>query len=289
MVNEAMRNLLDFLFKYGYWLLFVVLECISLLLLFRFNNYQGSIAFTSANRIAGQIHAFSAEVSSFFMLKGVNEELVRHNLTLETENELLRKALRRLTTEDSTLIQSLTELRQKETYRTVSANVINNSLNNRDNYLTLDKGTADGIRPEMGVICGNGLVGIVYMVSEHYSLVISLLNSKSSISCKFKYNNYFGFLKWREGDSRFAYLEDVPRHALFEQGDTIVTSGHSAVFPKGLMVGTVEHIDDSSDGMSYLLRIRLSTNFACLDNVLVLINGYGDEQDKLEEITKERK
>lgn len=274
-----MRNLLDFLFKYGYWFLFAALECISLLLLVRFNNYQGSIGFTSANRIVGHIYTLSAEVSSFFQLKGVNEQLVQHNLQLETENEALRKALRTLTDTDSTTAVPL----PTGDFSTIAANVINNSLNNRDNYLTLNKGTADGIRPEMGVICGNGLVGIVYMASEHYALVISLLNSKSSISCKFKHNDYFGYLKWQGGDSRHANLEDVPRHALFQQGDTIVTSGHSSVFPKGLMVGTVEQIDDSADGMSYRLGIRLSTDFACLDNVLVLANGFGEEQVKLEQ------
>lgn len=282
-----MRNLLDFLFKYGYWLLFIALESISLLLLFRFNNYQGSIGFTSANRIVGDIHALSAQVSSFFTLKEANESLVQYNLTLETENEMLRKVLRNLTTDDSIIVQQLEELRQDEVFHTVPANIISNSLNNRDNYLTLNKGAIDGIRPEMGVICGNGLVGIVYMVSEHYSLVISLLNSKSSISCKFKHNDYFGYLKWEEGDSRYAHLEDVPRHALFQQGDTVVTSGHSSVFPRGLMVGTVEEIEDSPDGMSYQLGIRLSTNFASLDNVLVLANRHAEELDRLEHITKE--
>lgn len=276
-----MRNLLDFLLKYGYWLLFLLLETVSFLLLFRFNSYQGSVGFTSANRIAGQVYALSAEVSSFFQLKSVNTQLTQYNTLLEAENERLRETLRR-TAGDSTLTQTADAL-AAQGYRCVTANVINNSLNRPDNYLTLDKGTADGVMPEMGVVSGSGVVGIVYMASEHYALVISLLNSKSSLSCKFKHNDYFGYLKWQEGDCRRANLEDVPRHALFQTGDTLITSGHSAVFPKGLMVGTVEQIADSKDGMSYLLGVQLSTDFACLDNVLVIGNLRREEQQTLEQ------
>ena len=125
-------------------------------------------------------------------------------------------------------------------YQIFKANVIKNSLNKADNYITLDRGTTEGIRPEMGVVDANGVVGIVYKTSPHYSLVIPLLNSKSSISCKIVGSDYFGYLKWEGGNSRFAYLKDLPRHAEFNLGDTVVTSGYSTVFPEGVMVGTVD-------------------------------------------------
>ncbi len=275
-----MRNLLTFLFKYGYWLLFFLLEVISFVLLFRFNNYQGSIGFTSANRMVGTIYHWAAKTTSFFQLRTINEQLVHDNVKLQTENESLRKALHQVIP-DSTF-EALALSLDKQGYSSLPARVINNSLNLSDNYITLDKGKKDGVIPEMGVVSGNGIVGIVYMVSDHYSLAISLLNSKSSISCKFKNNEYFGYLKWKKGDSRYAFLEDLPLHALFQKGDTIVTSGYSAVFPRGIMTGTVDSISESKDGLSYLLRIQLATNFAALDDVLLISNKQREEQQALE-------
>ena len=157
-----------------------------------------------------------------------------------------------------------------------------NSLNKADNYITLDRGSSDGIRPEMGVVDANGVVGIVYKTSPRYSLVIPLLNSKSSISCKIVGSEYFGYLKWEGGDSRFAYLKDLPRHAEFNLGDTVVTSGYSTVFPEGVMVGTVDDMSDSHDGLSYLLKIKLATDFGKVSNVRVISRSGQEEQNMLE-------
>ena len=167
-------------------------------------------------------------------------------------------------------------------YRIFKANVIKNSLNKADNYITLDRGSSDGIRPEMGVVDANGVVGIVYKTSPRYSLVIPLLNSKSSISCKIVGSEYFGYLKWEGRDSRFAYLKDLPRHAEFNLGDTVVTSGFSTVFPEGIMVGTVDDMSDSNDGLSYLLKIKLATDFGKLSDVRVVARTGQEEQKKLE-------
>ena len=134
----------------------------------------------------------------------------------------------------------------------------------------------------MGVACGNGVVGIVYKTSPHYSVVISILNSKSSISCKIVNSQYFGYLKWEHGDSRYAYLKDLPRHAEFNLGDTVVTSGYSTVFPEGVMIGTVDDMTDSNDGLSYLLKIKLSTNFGKISNVRVFAKNDQEEQKELE-------
>lgn len=252
------------------------------MLLFRFNSYQGSVGFTSANRFAGYIYTLSAEVSSFFKLRTINDQLTRENILLQTENEMLLKTLQQVSPDDTTISPSHIPYLQKAGYNLIPTHVINNSLHLPDNYITLNKGAADGVTPEMGVIGGNGIMGIIYMVSENYSLAISLLNSKSSISCKFKHNDYFGYLKWKGGSPRHALLEDVPRHALFQKGDTIVTSGYSAVFPKGLMVGTVDSIAESNDGLSYLLQILLSNDFTCMDNAMIISNKGHAEQQALE-------
>ena len=233
-----MRNLLDFFLKYNNWFLFIFLEVISFALLFRFNNYQGSVFFTSSNYMAGAVYETANSVTGYFHLKSINDDLAQKNVELELQMERLLEKLTELT-HDSTGIERM----RKESlsgYNIFKAKVVNNTLTHADNYITLDKGEKDGIRSEMGVVDGNGVVGIVYMTSDHYSIVIPVLNSKTSISCKIKNSDYFGFLKWDGGASNYAVVKDMPRHSLFSLGDTIVTSGHSAVFPSGIPVGTVE-------------------------------------------------
>lgn len=275
-----MRNLLNFLLKYNYWFLFVLLEAISFVLLFRFNNYQQSVFFTSANVVAGKVYEVSGGISSYFHLKSVNEDLLDRNMLLEQQITNLENMLKERQA-DSATMNSIRSLEQED-YRIFKAHVVRNSLNRADNYITLDKGASSGIRPEMGVVDGNGVVGIVYKTSPSYSLVISVLNSKSSISCKIVGSEYFGYLKWEYGDSRYAYLKDLPRHAEFNLGDTVVTSGYSTVFPAGVMVGTVDDMSDSNDGLSYLLKIKLATDFGKLGNVRVISRTGQDEQKELE-------
>lgn len=275
-----MRNLLNFLLKYNYWLLFILLEVICFVLLFRFNNYQQSVFFTSANVVAGKVYEVSGGISSYFHLKSVNEDLLDRNMALEQQITNLENRLKDYRI-DSITMNSIRYLEQAD-YKIFKAHVIRNSLNQADNYITLDKGSSAGIRPEMGVIDGNGVVGIVYKTSPSYSLVISVLNSKSSISCKIIGSEYFGYLKWEYGDSRYAYLKDLPRHAEFNLGDTVVTSGYSTVFPAGIMVGTVDDMSDSHDGLSYLLKIKLATDFGKVSNVRVIARTGQEEQKMLE-------
>lgn len=281
-----MRNLLNFILKYNYWFLFILLEIISFALLFRFNSYQGSVIFTSANGVAGKVYDTSAQVTSYFHLKEVNNQLIDRNVLLEKQLNVMRY---RLMAKGDTLqpIDSLTKVLFRN-FSLVKAEVINNSISHRNNYLTLNKGEADGIRPEMGVIDGRGVVGIVYLVSSHYSIVLSLLNSKSNISCKVRNRNYFGFLRWDGGDALHAWLEEIPRYARCRKGDAVVTSGYSAVFPRGIFVGIVENIYNSPDGMSYRLRVRLSTDFSKLSSVRVITNSNIDELQKLEQKVVEK-
>ena len=223
-------------------------------------------------------------VTGYFHLKTINDELVQKNVELELQLESIRKALIEAT-EDSSGVEQLKQ-EALAGYDIFKASVINNSVTHADNYITLDKGEADGIRSEMGVVNGSGVVGIVYLTSPHYSIVIPVLNSKSSISCKIKRSDYFGFLKWDGGSSEFAFIKDMPRHSLFSLGDTIVTSGHSAVFPSGIPVGTVDDIADSHDGLSYLLRVKLFTDFARLNDVRVIAQKGQEEQLELEKQVK---
>ncbi|MGN0049275.1 MAG: rod shape-determining protein MreC [Bacteroides sp.] len=275
-----MRNLLNFLIRYNYWFLFLLLEVAGFVLLIRFNRYQQSVCFTSANQVAGKVYEISGGILSYFHLKTVNEDLLDRNLWLEQRVSLLEKTLHERGI-DSARLYSLGTVAM-DTLRIFKANVIKNSLNRADNYITLDKGAREGIRPEMGVIDANGVVGIVYKTSAHYALVIPLLNSKSSISCKILGSDYFGYMKWEGGDSRFAYLKDLPRHAEFNLGDTVVTSGYSAVFPEGVMVGTVDDMQDSHDGLSYLLKVKLATDFGKVSDVRIIARSGQSEEKELE-------
>lgn len=282
-----MRNLLNFFLKYNYWFLFIFLEVISLVLLFRFNHYQGSAYFTTSNCLTGFVYETANHVTEYFHLKTINDDLVQKNVDLELQIEHLRGKLAELTGDTTALEQMKEEVLQE--YDMYRAKVINNSLTHADNYITINKGENDGIRREMGVIDGNGVVGIVYLTSPHYSVVIPVLNSKSSISCKIQRSDYFGFLKWDGGSSKYATVKDMPRHSLFSLGDTIVTSGHSTVFPGGIPVGTVEDIADSHDGLSYLVKVKLFTDFGRLNDVRVIARKGQEEIKELEQQTKRTK
>ena len=276
-----MRNLINFLLKYNYWFLFIVLEVASFVLLFRFNNYQQSTFFTSANVVVGAVYEVSGGISSYFHLKSVNADLLDRNMALEQQITNLEKALREHQV-DSATVNSIREIPLTD-YRLFKAHVIKNSLNQADNYITLDQGSFFR-HPSRNGSGGreNGIVGIVYETSSSYSLVISVLNSKSNISCKIVGSDYFGYLKWEHGDSRYAYLKDLPRHAEFNLGDTVVTSGFSTVFPEGIMVGTVDDMSDSHDGLSYLLKIKLATDFGKVSDVRVIARNGQQEQKELE-------
>ena len=158
------------------------------------------------------------------------------------------------------------------------AKVVSNSLDKLDNLITIDKGSADGIRKDMGVVSGNGIVGVVYMVGRHYSVVIPVLNNHSNISCTIRGRGYFGYLRWTGGDPQIAYVEDIPRHARFALGMSVVTSGYSSIFPPGLMVGKILHVFNSPNGLSYRLQIKLATDFGRLRDVCVVDNSGMEER-----------
>ncbi|MBR1595194.1 MAG: rod shape-determining protein MreC [Phocaeicola sp.] len=283
-----MRNLLDFLIKYKHWLLFIFLEVISFVLLFRFNGYQGSVFFTSANVVTGKVYQMANNLTGYFHLKTINSDLVQHNAELSIQLEHLKEAYKKLTA-DTTVIEQMKQEALMDC-RLIKANVINNSTIHANNFITIDKGESDGVQKGMGVVSGSGIVGIVYQTSAHYAVIIPVLNSKSSISCKIRRSDYFGFLKWEGGSPEFAYIKDMPRHSIFEVGDTIVTSGHSAIFPSGVLVGTVDDVGDSNDGLSYSIRVKLFTDFARLNEVRVVERSNIEEQLELEEsvVNKER-
>lgn len=265
-----MHNLTEFLAKHNHWFVFLVLEVVSMVLLFRYNSYQGSVWFSSANAVTGKVYEWDSAVESFFSLSGVNSQLTQRNAFLEQQVRMLDDSIARLTRSQEAAVTRLSSMVPFQGCRFIPAKVVANMVNRYDNLITIDKGSADGVKRDMGVVCGMGVVGIVYLVSEHYSIVIPALNSHSNISCTIQRRGYFGYLRWRGGSSQLAYLEDVPRHAHFKLGDNVVTSGYSSVFPPGVMVGKVLHVFNSADGLSYRVQVKLSTDFARLRDVCLV-------------------
>lgn len=266
-----MRNLLAFLAKYNHWFVFILLEAICLVLLFRFNSYQGSVFFSSANAVAGKIYEYNSMLTTFFSMSQNNKVLSERNLILEQQVRTLTQYI--AAHNGDSLALDLCQRQALAGYKLIPAKVIQSTTNKEDNLITIDKGRADGIHEDMGVACGTGVVGVVYMVSDHYSIVIPVINSKSNISVTIRKRGYFGFLHWKEAPCDLAYVDDVPRHAKFVKGDYFVTNGYSSIFPPGIMVGKILNVFNSSDGLSYRVQLRLSTDFGNLRHVCVIDNS----------------
>ena len=274
-----MNNLLDFIRKYFFVVLFVVLEGVSAWLLTQFNSFHGSVWFSAANGAVATVGGLYGDLTGWASLPEVNAELTAQNSSLQRETELLRQALTDAT-RDSTLTERLMRERLAG-YEMLPAKVVSNSAERAGNYLVIDKGVADGVQPEMGVVGGGGVVGIVYLTGPHHSLVIPVTNRKSSISCRVRGQNYFGYLQWDGQSMLSAYVDDVPRYAKVRTGQAVETSGYSAVFPPGIFVGRIRKIRNSADGQAYRLDVTLGTNFANLRDVAVITTPYKAEIDTL--------
>ena len=246
--------------------MFVLLESISLVLLFQFNSYHGSLWFTSANAVVSRVQGWETEVISYLNLGTENQALSERNVRLQMQLTALREQLREAG-RDTSLAGCL------DTLRMLDARVINNSIAKKDNFITIDRGSKDGVRPEMGVVTGTGIVGIVSQVSSHASIVIPVLNSKCRISCRLRNSGYFGYLHWDGGSPIEALLNDIPRHAHLKKGDAVETSGYSNSFPEGIFVGRIKEVRNSSDGLSYEPVIALSADLANVRNVSVILGG----------------
>lgn len=278
-----MRNLISFLLRHSSWFVFLLYAVVSLILLFKDNPYQQSVYLTSANSVSASVYKGVGSITSYFNLQSINNDLQERNALLEMELINLKRQLddcKILLLSDSISLPDSVA----QSYEYHFASVINNSVSKPMNYITINKGSADGIEPEMGVVDQNGVVGIVSVVSPHAARVISLLNPNMRLSCKVKNSDYFGSLYWDGASPYYAVLEEMPRHITYHRGDTIITSGYSAVFPEGLIVGTIESGVKAKDDNFVSLKIRLSTDFTRLSTVRAIKSRLSDE---LKEIEKE--
>ena len=276
-----MRGLIDFFVRHSGWAVFLLFATLSCVMLFRGNPYQQHVYMTSAGAVASAVYRTSNSVTGYFHLRGINEDLQQRTAQLEMELIDLRRQLRAAGEKiygDSVPVDSA--LRQ---YRFIMAHVINNSIARSNNFITIDRGESDGVRPEMGVVDQNGVVGIVNVTGPHTARLISVLNSDLRLSCKVKGSDAFGSLVWDGKSPRRALLEEMPRHVEFALGDTVITSGYSVVFPEGIPVGRVVGHKRDDDDNFYSLSVELFTDFATLSTVRVIENFSKDEIESVEQ------
>lgn len=248
-------------------------------MLFKLNHYQGSVWFTQANTVAGWVLEWEAKGLKYVNLGKENAYLARQNILLQNNLNVLRHELSELKKDTSKTQQYQTELLKD--IEMIPAQVISNSVRQRDNLITINAGSNNGVEPEMGVVSGAGVVGIVCKVTPHYAIVLSVLNSKSSISCRLRGTEYFGYMKWNGGNPLQVSMDDVPRHANPRVGDIVETSGFSSLFPAGIFLGRVAQVHNSCDGLAYSLEIQMGTDIAHVQNVYVLKHNMKEELDSL--------
>lgn len=273
-----MNNLLSFFVKHSAWFVFMVYMILSLVLLFRDNPYQQSVYLTSANAISANTYEALSTVSSYFHLKDINEDLQERNALLEMELVRLRSQVKDL----QVMVPDSLREPWPQHFDFVMARVVSNSIAQPHNYITINRGSKQGVKPQMGVVDQNGVVGVVNVVGPNASRVISLLNTDMKLSCKLKNNEYFGSLIWDGRSPEYAVLGDLPKHITFNKGDTVITSGYSALFPEGLIVGIVEGRDKGAEASFASLRVKLTTNFSQLSTVRVITNNMSEQLHVLE-------
>jgi rod shape-determining protein MreC len=270
-----MRNLIFFIYRYYVFFLFFSLEIVSFVLIYRFNTYQRA---SFLNYTTGATSSFYTTVSNtrqYFKLRRVND-------SLQLENARLRSMLLTSYYQNRFTTKQINDTMYRQQYEYISATVVNNSVTKRNNYLTLDRGRAHGVEPEMGVISETGIIGIVMSVSDHYCTVLSLLNNNCKISAKVKKNGAFGSLQWKGDDPRYANLLDVNKHVPVTAGDDVVTSNFSTIFPEGIPIGRVHtHSLDAGDNF-HTIKVELYTDFSTVSNAYIIRNLMKDEQKALE-------
>jgi rod shape-determining protein MreC len=274
-----MRNFFRFIIRNHFLLLFLLLEGLSFYFIFNYNEYQRSVYLSSSNQVSGYLYERFSSVIEYFQLKEVNEELAEENAELKNQLQQQSPVLH------ATPFHFGFDTLANQKYRYTSAKVINNSVNKHFNYLTLDKGAADGIEPDMGVISSRGIVGVVLNTSQHYSTVISLLNTRLQISARLRETGFFGSLNWDGSSYRHARLTGIPAHASPSVGDAVVSSGYSSIFPENILIGTIDETELARGGGFYNLKVLLAVDFKKLHYVQVVEKLRAEEQRNLEKMS----
>ncbi len=271
-----MRNLVVFLARHYFFLLFLVLQIISLTLVVNHNYFQKAAAVSASNALSGSMYETRNEITQYFDLKDQNIQLSEMNAILLGK---LESAYLSYDTTSITVSDTVRRLR----YTYIAAQVLDNTVSLRNNYIVLNRGSLQGVKPDMGVITPGGIVGIVREVSDNFCVVMSLLHKDSRISASVKSDGTFGQLSWNYTDYREGEMSDLPTHSKIAIGDTLVTSGYGEAFPAGIPVGTVLAFERKGGDKTYTVRVRFTTDFRKLHHVYIVRDLMRDEIDGLKE------
>lgn len=270
-----MRRLFSYILKHNFFFLFIILEVFAFTLVIQ-NNYQRASFINSTNRFTGSVLSSYNNITAYFGLKKENEQLLNENILLR---EQLNQSFR--------IVDTNTYVEKDSLYIYIGAKVISNSIRKMKNYLMLDKGSINGITPDMGVITSGGIVGTVVEVSDHYSKVMSVLHIQHKINARIKKNNHLGSVEWNGDDYQYGTLTDIPAHVLLTPGDSVFTSGNSHLFPEGILIGWIGETKQDETGKFKKAPVLFSVDFNQLYHVYVIVNLMKKEMDQLDMEVKE--
>lgn len=272
-----MNRLLRFLIKKGHWLLLIIFEAIALSLLFNNSLYHQFLRTTFTSSIVGFVQNISGEIKGYLSLKEKNQLLTERLAEVELNYLHLKQQVNFFEADTITPFLGLSDsIISTSPVRFTTASIISTSINHQKNLVLLDKGREDGIREEMGVVSATGVIGIISAVRDHYSLMIPLVNPDLRLSCTIKRTGYTGTLSWNNPGDIYARLEELSRHASYQKGDTLVTSGYSLVFPPGLFVGTIAEGKKQKDDLitnTNSILVKLGADFDKIQFVYIITEG----------------
>lgn len=270
-----MREVLNFFLKGRLFLFFISLEIISLFMTFSKFRFHRNVYSDYVHTILGKAYQAKAQVQAYFLLNEKNKKLARENAMLRHELQASK-----LTRNDENIRQIDTVYLQEYTYTPVK--VINNSIHQQENFLLLDKGELDGIQTDMGVILPDGIAGIIINTSPHFSTAISLLNTQVRINARLKKSRYFGTLGWDGATHEIVILKDIPKHVSLTRGDLVETDGKSAIFPEGIVIGTVNSYQLDQENNTYLIKVKLQADLAKIESAYVVKNLFKKELENVQ-------
>ena len=276
-----MQNLIYLFIRYGGLILFLVLEGLCFYLVVQYNQKQKEIYVSSANTWVGTVYQRYDKFARYWNLSAVNDSLAKENALLRAQ---FRNAQFEATVRKDTITLQKDSFVQQYVYQ--QASVINNSINLANNFITIDRGSNSGIRYGMGVIGSTGVVGVVRSVSPNFAMVMSILHKQTRISASVASTSYFGSMVWKGSDPRYLNLDAVPKHAIVHVGDTVQTSGYSNIFPKGLPIGLIETINESTGSGFLDINVKLFNDMSNIKYVYVIENLFDAEQKTLDQSIK---
>ncbi|MBX2817475.1 MAG: rod shape-determining protein MreC [Saprospiraceae bacterium] len=266
-----MQNLIYFLLQYGYLLLFILLQVVSISMMVSFNEHQKNVFLSSTHQLTSWMDDGIDRIEGYFNLAQVSKDLAR-------ENAALRQQIYAANDAELSHVETKVDSNATDTYQLIPAKVVSNVVTGLDNFISINKGYRNGIREGMGIISENGIVGVITDVSGGYAKAISVLNRSFRASAKFKEKNFFGYLEWLGGDPQRAALTDIPKHAQVDVGDIIVSSGYSTIFPSDIELGRVESVTLDDGSNFYRISVLLNEDMASIEYVYIVDNLKKSEQ-----------